>query len=290
MHASVIIPAHNEEQVIGRLLTALTSANAALPEIIVVCNGCKDKTADVARQFAPAVTVIETDVPSKVNALNLGDAAAHQFPRIYVDADVVIQPDSLAAIISTLSQSGASAAAPTPVLNLRGASRAVRRFYAVDQIMPSHAGGIGGSGVYALTEAGRRCFDNFPKIIADDAFVRRHFKEGERVVVAGAQSLVTPPATLAGLITIKTRSHLGNIEIGRKFPNLSVNKGRGNHTALLRLAMGPQWWPSLATYIYVKLKARYRARRQAARMFNDGGPDPAWERDDTSRASSPVVV
>ena len=46
---SVIIPAHNEESVIGRCLAAmLEGAQPGELEIIVVCNGCSDRTGEKA--------------------------------------------------------------------------------------------------------------------------------------------------------------------------------------------------------------------------------------------------
>src|SRR5206468_9477454 len=84
---SVVIPAHNEAAVIGRLLTAiLADAGPDEFEIVVVPNGCTDDTAAVASSFG--VRVVETEVASKVAALRLGDASVKSFPRIYVDADV----------------------------------------------------------------------------------------------------------------------------------------------------------------------------------------------------------
>src|SRR3954471_7426366 len=102
--ASIIVPAHNEATTIGRCLDALTDgARPGELEIIVVCNGCTDRTAAEARRFERrGVTVVETDVSSKVSALNLGDAAAHAFPRLYVDADVVIDRASVLTIVSNI--------------------------------------------------------------------------------------------------------------------------------------------------------------------------------------------
>src|ERR1700730_14723213 len=78
---SVVIPSHNEEHVIGRCLQALTDgAQADELEIIVVCNGCSDRTAAIARTW-PATTVVELSEVSKSAALNAGDLHATRFPR-----------------------------------------------------------------------------------------------------------------------------------------------------------------------------------------------------------------
>ena len=51
---SVVIPAHNEEQYIGKCLEAVeAAAKAVLPcttEIIVVTNRCTDRTDEIARK------------------------------------------------------------------------------------------------------------------------------------------------------------------------------------------------------------------------------------------------
>jgi len=93
---AVIVPAHNESAVIGRTLEplAVAAANGVI-ELIVVCNGCTDSTADVARAYA-GVTVVEVEQASKVTALNLGDATATLWPRLYLDADTAITMTALA--------------------------------------------------------------------------------------------------------------------------------------------------------------------------------------------------
>ncbi|MYT19449.1 glycosyltransferase, partial [Streptomyces sp. SID7760] len=79
---SIVIPAHNEGRVIGRLLDALLAdAPASGPDIVVVCNGCTDDTAAVAGARGPRVRVVEIPTPSKHTALRVGDEHARGFPR-----------------------------------------------------------------------------------------------------------------------------------------------------------------------------------------------------------------
>ena len=62
---SVVIPAHDEEAVIGRCLDALFEG--ALPgelDVVVACNGCTERTAEIAGGYGPAVRVLESDTPS----------------------------------------------------------------------------------------------------------------------------------------------------------------------------------------------------------------------------------
>jgi glycosyltransferase involved in cell wall biosynthesis len=88
---SVLIPAHNEGAVISRCLHHLfEGTDAGDFEVAVVCNGCDDDTAAVARASAPPVEVIELDEASKPAALRAGDRLLRTFPRLYLDADVVL--------------------------------------------------------------------------------------------------------------------------------------------------------------------------------------------------------
>jgi glycosyltransferase involved in cell wall biosynthesis len=279
---SIIVPACNEAAVLERCLRALTAgAEPSELEVIVVCNGCTDDSAAIARQFGGPVRVIETPVGSKINALNLGDREAIGFPRFYADADVVLNLASIRAIAQKLQEGGVLAAAPRIQHDLSRCSWAVKAFYNIDRRTPSFREGIGGSGVYALSEVGRSRFSEFPQLTADDGFVRLTFKPGERCSVDGAESVVTPPSNLRGLIQIKTRSHFGSYELRNRYPELFANFGPGNKTVLSQLFRKPGIWPSLGVYLYVKARAKLSARRQVKQ-----GKCGIWERDDTSRASS----
>jgi glycosyltransferase involved in cell wall biosynthesis len=278
---SVIVPAHNEEKVIARCLAALVEgASPGEIEVIVVCNACTDGTAGVVRGFGGPVRLLETDTPGKSNALNLGDRAAFGYPRFYVDADVVVDFPSLRQMAAALEGDRVFAVSPRVRWDLDGASWAVRAFYDIDRRLPSHLETIGGSGVYAVSKSGHQRLRSFPLLTADDAYVRNSFAVHERQTVSGAWSLVTPPKTLAGVIAIKTRSHFGNYELARLYPQLRRNVGASNAPVLLKLAARPWLWPRLAVYAYVKIRAKLAARRRAR-----SGRPLEWIRDDTSRAS-----
>jgi hypothetical protein len=81
--ASVVIPAHNEAATIGRNLRALRQGTGTDLDVVVVCNGCTDRTADEARAADPGARVIEIPQPSKVEAVRVGNAATDVFPRIH---------------------------------------------------------------------------------------------------------------------------------------------------------------------------------------------------------------
>jgi glycosyltransferase involved in cell wall biosynthesis len=281
---SIVIPAHNEAAVIARTLRAMTAAPQGTGvdplDIIVVCNGCSDNTADVARDVCPSVRVIETDIAGKPHALNLGDQAARFFPRIYADADVMLARPVIAALAERLAHGDVLAAAPTPRIELDGCSWAVRAFYAVRAHLPSTQEGIGGSGVYALSEQGRRRFGEFPDLIADDVYVRVQFGPRERETLRDAHSIVFPPRRIRDLIAVTVRAHYGNFELARVHPDLWKNRGERNERALLRLLRYPDLWPALFIYVAVTLIARRTARKRMS------GGRSAWERDITSRAAA----
>jgi glycosyltransferase involved in cell wall biosynthesis len=276
---SVIIPAHNEEAVIGRCLDALLhGARPSELEVIVVCNGCTDRTADVARAHGAVVRVIETDVPGKANALNLGDRAASGFPRLYVDADAILPIESVRTTAEALTSGDILAAAPLLSVDLTNRPWPVRAYYNVWLQLPYCRAGMLGSGVQAVSEEGRKRFTSFPAVTADDAFLRLHFAPSERRTIEECRFWISPPTTVADIIKVKTRSHFGNVEILERFPHLRCNQEVSHGPALVRMSRDPRRWPAMAVYIYVKIATRLRVW-----WCYRGTDKPRWERDDTSR-------
>ena len=187
---------------------------------------------------------------SKTYALNLGDQVSRFFPRIYVDADIVITARAIRALAARLERGDVLAVAPTPDIDTTGCSWPVRLYFSIRHRLPSSRQGFGGSGVYALSEAGNTRFAQFPDVIADDTFVRLQFKPEERETLTSARSTVFPARAVRQLITVRTRAYAGTFELARRFPELRPNMGETNNRALIQLFKQPRLspgWRSFAT-------------------------------------------
>lgn len=248
----------------------------------MVCNGCSDDTAAIARRFGDQVRVIETEVASKVHALNLGDAAATSFPRIYMDADVVVTRESILKIAAALDEGPWLAAAPRPAdAFLPETGWAVRAYYRFWAALPYIEEGMIAAGVYALSEKGRARFKDFPDVIADDGYVRLLFESHERTQVGDAVSTVYAPTSLSNLLKIRTRSRLGGLQLQRRYPELArrETRSKGYGSALLKVARQPTLYPAALPYLYVAIVSLLRARKRQKQI-----DDYVWERDESSRA------
>jgi len=274
---SIVVPAHDEaailEERLGPLVSALAPGEA---EVVVVANGCTDRTAEVASRL-PGVRVLQTEVASKAVALDLGDRAVTAFPRVFLDADVRLSPVALRALVAALDTDRAVVATPRVTFDVRGASWPVRAFHDVFSRLPYVQRGLVGLGVYGLSEAGRARFESFPRVVADDHFVQRLFADDERVGVDASFEVVAPRTT-AALLKVRTRVVRGNRELAHEAAALGLTQEAtpGTVGALLRLvARYPRLLPAAVVYLAVVLAARYRAA--------GAGATTEWERDASTR-------
>lgn len=276
---SVIVPAHNEEAVIGRCLSALVSGvRSDEMEVIVVCNGCTDATAREARAIVGPITIIETEVASKSHALNIGDEAARGFPRWYLDADIQVTLDAVRNVNSVMEASEIPAAAPRMTVDLSDRGKLIRAYYDIWTRLPYVTEGMIGSGVYVLSRSGRSRFRRFPDVIGDDAFIRLLFDPEERMSVEQSTFTVTPPRSLRVLTRVRARRRIAAEEMAEFMPETAENDKALQRSGIRRLAKQPFLWPPMIVYLGTRLSAeilyqlRYRLRGHKE-----------WERDDTSR-------
>ena len=241
---SVIIPASNEAGYIGACLTALFASGAINAECIVVANGCRDATADVARGFVAqaaragwALVVLDLAQGGKPQALNAGDGIAKAALRAYLDADVIVSPALMAALIAALRPELALYA--TGTAQIPRAKSAVTRAYArFWQCLPFAQSPAPGYGLFATNAAGRARWGEFPAIISDDTFVRLQFQPDERVQVAARYAWPMIEG-FAALTRVRRRQDAGVAEIDRLYPGLLAREAKVglSKTRLLRLAL-----------------------------------------------------
>jgi glycosyltransferase involved in cell wall biosynthesis len=273
--ASIVIPAHNEEFRIRSLLQSLTDdsirGNFA---IFVICNGCSDRTREVAEEFA-GITVVTIDDIGKHFALNEGDRLAQDiFPRLYCDADIRIEPSSITALVQTLTTSATIVAGPRVKYGVEQSSWGVRKYYQsmsspiLSKWLSDH---LVGRGLYGASHEARKRFDSFPPLFADDKFFDAQYRDNEKRNVSDSTVVVCVPATLRRLIQTEARVAKGNQEYApsgdvRRASSTSdiVTSPLSSHRQNERIGTLRTWakdlrlrdWIPITVYLYVTWTAR----------------------------------
>lgn len=276
-----MIPAHNEARVIGRLLDSLLADSSKdETDIVVVCNGCTDDTARIAAERGPRVRVVEIPTPSKHTALRTGDEHARGFPRLYVDADVVIAGADVRALTEPLDDvsSGILATAPERRIPLAGCAWRVRAYYQVWQRLPAVREGLFGRGVIAVSKAGHARIAALPPLMADDLAASLAFAPEERLVVGAAGVVVHPPRTWPDLIKRRIRAAVSTAQVEEQQTPTgpSARTSKADLTTLLRGE--PRLFLAVVVFVAAALIARRKAEK-AIREQDFG----TWLRDESSR-------
>lgn len=276
--ASVVIPAHNEAGSIDHLLHVLTTGAAPGElDVVVVCNGCTDATAEVARQRGYPVRVFETPEASKRKAQHWGDTLANGFPRAYVDADVSLSLTDLRRLVEPLKGGEILATAPARQLNDQRSSVWVRLYYRVWSQLPQVQTGLFGRGVVVVSAAGHERVRDLPPVMSDDLVMSQVFDSAERQVVETAQAVINLPGNVRDLIRRRERVATGNVQAD----DLGLRDASARTSAADLLAMvrsEPRLMPSIATFGAITLVARLRSRRRVR-----AGDYTTWRRDESSR-------
>jgi Glycosyl transferase family 2 len=252
-----------------------------LPEgldVIVVCNGCTDDTAERARSFA-GVRVYEIDIASKRAALAEGDRHAKHPARAYIDADVVIGQDETRRLIAALGDR-VLAVAPERKLDRRGVSRSVCWYYDVWEQLPQVRSGLFGRGVVVLSGQGHARIRSLPQVMSDDLLMSEAFAPDERRIVQGTEVTIRPPRTLRDLMRRRIRVVTGNAQMDAS--GLRTPAAKTSSRSLLRMiSSSPGQFPKIAIFaivgVFAKVGASVRIR---------SGDFETWLRDDSSRLAS----
>ena len=269
---NVIIPAYNEQSVLGRLLEALSAPSPTRAHIVVACNGCQDKTAEVARSYD--VTVLDLPVASKAAALNAADEVVDPaLSTFYVDADVVVSREVLDQLAAVLRDGPFLAVTPEAVPLYAGRAYPVRAFYRIWQSLP-YATSERLAGVIGLSSIGRGRFDRFPDAIADDLYLQTRFELGERRIVPGTCFAMEAPYRTRELLRVLTRVHLGNAQLAQSGASTPT---QGARPLMALVVSEPKRLPDALVYAALTTLAKRRARSRLRRGV------VSWARDDSTR-------
>lgn len=279
--ATVLVPAHDEAAVIARTLAALNPAvQAGQLQVVVIANACTDATAVVAQMACPQAVVLETPVPGKTPALNLGLAhAAPGLPVICMDADLAVSSEMLLALVAGLS-TGAMVAIGRMQVDAKQASPLVRAYQRAWATNPYFAKGKFG-GLFALSaQAVARVFP-LPKITGDDEYIRRSFAADEVAFVPSCIFTAQSPRNLRALMATRRRALRG----ARQVAALGLaNPDRGSARAMWAVALpSPRRMADLAVFSAVMLATRIGLALEGKANA------PRWERDVTSRIADEAL-
>jgi len=269
----IIVPAHNEEAVIRATLdSVLKDANPGEFEVLVVCNGCSDRTASIAAEASSDVKAIELEEASKIAAINIGLRFAKGRSVLLLDADIQISTSDARSLLNEVDRVGTEVAIGHMDVDLQGADFMVRAFYRVWQQHPYLKNGEFAAAI-ALSAEGVDRIGVLPPVTADDTYLKRLFPARLVSVVPAVRFTAKAPRTIQSLIKVRTRSQRGTGQL-KEHIEAPAADGTQRTRFIRSLVLSPRLWAAVPVYLAVAVIARIQAVRK---------PTVRWERDLTAR-------
>ena len=236
---TVLVPAYNEETVIGRTLQALVASDYPELEILVLDDGSHDRTVSVAMAFAQhGVRVIQLPHAGKAHALRVGFAAASHPIIVALDADTVFARRTVRRLVEPFGEPRVGAVAGNPKVGNRGTLltrfqileyvltlNLERRVYTMFNCVPVVPGAVGAWRATAVARAG-----GFPTdTLAEDTDVTLALgRAGYRVrYVPSAVAYTEVPETLRQLSRQRNRWAFGMLQSLWKHRAATLNPRAG---------------------------------------------------------------
>ncbi|WP_250443473.1 glycosyltransferase family A protein [Actinotalea sp. C106] len=280
---TVVIPAHDEESVIGRCLEVLLrDASADDFDVLVVSNGSTDGTADVARRAgersAVDVEVVELERPSKIEALRHALDRCRGRAVVVLDADVELPTETARLVVRAVDRHDPVVVSARLVVDTSRCSWLVRRYYRVWTALPYANVSMVGSGLFAMSPAGTEMLGVLPDVVNDDGWVRRRFRSDQTVLVS-APFVVHAARTSRALVSRRARVVNGNRALDAELGAEDGN-GHGLKQVLRTVREKPVGVLDVVAFLALTLASRGVAKVRRARG------DVSWSTDRTSRVTA----
>jgi len=245
IRCSIGVTAYNEEQNIGKLLTALQNQllrNVEITEIIVVASGCTDRTEEIvlehAREDPRIILLTQPQREGKTSAVNLFLKEAKEDICVVESGDTLPADDCVEHLVRMFAD---------PHVGMTGAQK-------VAVNTPDH---IVGYLSYLRLElehelcleiprlgemiAFRKVFDHIPPDVAmDEAFVEALVVQRGLQVRYAPDAIVynTGPTTLSEFMRQRRRNHAGHLHLKEKY---GYRVSSLNTSRVLRVALRMVW-------------------------------------------------
>jgi hypothetical protein len=229
---------------------------------------------------------VSIEQASKALAIRHAESFSPGFPRLYLDADIKLEAADAKSMFDAASERVSPALiVPGSRVITEHSQSAVKRFYRTwyNTRFVQHLGF--GAGAYLLNQPGRRRFEEWPILIADDGYVRSQFNVSEIEVLHSIKVTVKAPLTTCTLIKVKSRSKLGNLELKQfltkqplsthyfqNLENTTKRRSETNNTVSIQISA-----LDTLTYKLINIVALFMARWQ----FYTG--HYSWARDNSNR-------
>ncbi len=266
---SVVVPVHDEARILGRTVPSLLAATEGDgAEVIFVCNGCEDDSADLLRALCigrPDIRVLELPEAGKTAALDAGDAVATLFPRFYLDADVEARPGIFQELCAVLESGGADLVSPAIRWDLTNATTSSRMLARTWLALP-HARTNAYHHLLGLSASGRARWGRFPRTFGDDNFIEAMIPAERRRVVPAAVITTRPPNSFRDWVYVRARWRTGERELARL--GLDLTRTAGQRRAVLSGLTSRDTAAGVALHIIVRVCAEALSRTAIGRTWH----------------------
>ena len=250
---SIIVPAKNEERVVGRLLKALVNLDypSSKKEIIVVNDESDDRTGEICDQFAsryPEIRVFNRSMSTtKAAALNFGVRHAQGEIIVTFDADSVPEPDALLRAVQYF-EDPAVAAVQGRICCINDGENMLTKFLFYEGAVQYEAYargkdrlnlfvGLAGSCQFVRRDVLEEIGGWNGKSLSEDVELSLRLTEKDHVIryASDVRTWEESPNSVIGLIRQRARWYRGNIEMGPKFGRLLKKLNRRGFDAEMTL-------------------------------------------------------